>query len=140
MRFLLLTAVASLLPISCSNNCTRERCAYPALLLIVHDQVAGDYLPEATVSQGGIPLSNELTAIFCADGMCTHAVTPPTGGRLTISVMPYYQDAYVDYVQRNDSCGNLIKQSMVVGMVIPSSMTPPVVSAPTELGAGCNAP
>jgi hypothetical protein len=124
---------------ACNNNCVRERCAYPALLLTVHDEAAGDYLSEATVSQGGTPLSTELTAVFCADGSCTHAVTPPAAGRLTIS-LTNYQDAFVDYVPRHDSCGNMVRQAVDVGMVPTTSLTSPQVSPPRELGAGCNGP
>jgi hypothetical protein len=139
MRFLLPAAfaVASLLPTACGNNCVRERCAYPALLLMVHDQAAGDRLPEATVILNGTPVSNELTAAFCGDGSCTHAVTPPVAGRLTIS-LTYYQDAFVDYVPRHDGCGNIVRQAVDVGMVPTTSTAAPVVSAASQLGAGCN--
>jgi hypothetical protein len=131
-------AVAASLAGGCNNNCVRERCAYPALLLLVHDQAAGDYLPEATVSQGGTPLSTELTAAFCADGSCTHAVTPPAAGQLTISLTPNYKDAFVDYVPRADACGNMVRQAITVGMIVPTSSEPPAVTEPNDLGAGCN--
>ena len=131
-------AVAPLLASGCNTCGVPERCAYPALLLLVHDQAAGDHLPEATVSQGGAPLSTELTAAFCADGSCTHALTPPAAGQLTISLMPYYKDAFVDYVARKDGCGNLVRQAVDVGMVVPTFPEPAAISDPNNLGAGCN--
>jgi hypothetical protein len=136
MRSLLVATVAATLLASGCNNCVRERCAYPALILTVHDAFGGDFLPEATVSQQGVPLSTEGSS-YCADGSCTHAVTPPGAGPVTVS-LPGYENASVDYIPRHDPCGNFIRQAVDVGMVQSALSLPPEVSPPRDLGAGCN--
>ncbi len=139
MRRLALTTLALplLLATACGNDCgPAERCAYPGLLLAVHAP-GGSALPDATVSQNGVALPTELTPIFCPDNKCTHAVTPPVSGRLTIS-LAYYQDAFVDYVRRDDMCGRMIRQAVDVGMVETTLSQSPEVSAPQLFGTTCN--
>ena len=130
-------AAALLLATACGNDCgPAERCAYPGLLLAVHAP-SGAALPDATVSQNGVALSTDLTPIFCPDNKCTHAVTPAVSGRLTVS-RPDYQDAFVDYVRRDDMCGRMIRQAVDVGMVETTLSQSPEVSAPQILGTTCN--
>ena len=141
MRLPLIAALAlclsALLPSACTD-CVRERCAYPALFLTVHAAFGGDYLSDATLTQAGTPLSNELSAAACSDGSCTHAVTPPASGPVTVSFAGYYKDASVPYVSRADACGNVIRQAVTVAMVPVNQSASPTVSPPTDRGAGCN--
>ena len=130
-------ALAAALPAACTTDCVRERCTYPALLLTVHDAVAGDFLPEATLTQAGTPLSTELTAAFCSVGRCTHAVTPAVDGPVTVSLTSY-KNATVAYTARHDDCANLVRQAIDVALVSTSSPAPAAVSDVVDLGAGCN--
>ena len=121
---------------ACNDCPAGGSCTYATLFLLVHDQAAGDRLPEAIVSQAGSPLSGQLTAVSCADNQCTHAVSPGPG-RVTIS-LDGYQDAVIDYAQPRDACGYAARQFFDVGLRTTTATTPSVVTGPQDRGSGCN--
>ena len=97
------------------TDCVRERCAYPALLLTVHDAFRRR-LPlrrDADPSRHA-PLGRGSSAAACSDGSCGHAVTPPASGPVTVSMAGYSKAATVPYVSRADACGNVIRQAVDV--------------------------
>ena len=130
-------ALSALLAAPACDTCgPPERCFYPTLLLLVHDADTGDPLPAATVTQAGVPLE-DLTSFSCASGQCTHAVSPATGP-VTVS-LPGYQDAFVNFVQRSNTCGAPIRQSADIGMrALSNPSAAPVVTGPRDRGSGCN--
>jgi hypothetical protein len=137
-----LAAVTTLLlpvlltPPACDTCGAPERCLYATLLLFVHDVETGDPLPDATVTQSGSPIGTDLTSVTCAGGPCTHAVSPGTG-TVTIS-LPGYQDAFINFTARHDSCGAATRQFFDVGMRALSEPTAtPVVTGPDAGTSGC---
>jgi len=129
--------LAVLTPPACDTCGPPERCAYPTLLLLVHDVETGDPLPDATITQDLKPLSTELTSVSCAAGQCTHGVSP-VAGRVMVS-LPGYQDAFVDFVPHSNTCGAPIRQFADVGMrALSYPDETPVITGPADRGAGCN--
>jgi hypothetical protein len=122
---------------ACDTCGPPERCFYATLLLQVHDVETGAPLPEATIAQAGVALQDDLPAAACAGGQCTHAVSPATG-RVTISLAGY-QDAFVDFVERSDTCGAPTRQFADVGMrALSDPGAGALVTGPADRGSGCN--
>lgn len=141
MRLLAAVSVLALpvllTPPACDTCGPPERCFYATLLLTVHDTETGAPLPDATINQNGVPLSTELTSSACANGKCTHAVSPVTAP--VIISLPGYQDAALNFVSRSDSCGAPIRQAADVAMrAVSDTSAPPLVTGPDDRGSGCN--
>lgn len=125
-----------LTPPACDTCGAPERCVYATLLLFVHDVETGDALPAAMVTQSGSPIGTDLTSVTCAAGQCTHAVSPGTG-TVTISLAGY-QDAFIDFTQRSDSCGAPTRQFFDIGMrALSEPASTAMVRGPDAGTSGC---
>lgn len=131
-RITLALTISLFLLLGCSD-CPKERCAYPTVLLLVHHKEAGDYLPEASVSEGNQPV--ELwPGDYCRARDCTHAFAPKQNAATIVVDLPGTRSATFSMRTSADSCGRPEQQKIVVKL---SEREDAEVSEPTIEDHSC---